>query len=300
MGHELDRAIATLAARQHGVVARTQLLALGVGRGAVELRLRRGRLHRWQPGVYSVGHSLLSPEGHAMAAVLAAGPGAVLSHRAAAELWRIRASARRRIEVTVGTRRQAGPRVQVHRGSLPADEVTTRNRIPVTTVPRTLVDLAGVLTPRQLERAVREAEFLRLWDALSIETVLDRHRGCRGAPALRAILAAGRAGDGMTRSELEELFLVVIDQAGLPRPSLNAHVAVADGSIECDCVWRAQRLVVELDSHRAHGRRSAFEGDRARDRALSLAGWRVVRVTSRQLERDRPEIVADLRTMLAR
>lgn len=231
-----------------------------------------------------------------MAAVLAAGPGSALSHRSAAGLWNIGSSARRRHEVTVGVRRRAGPDVEVHRATLRDDELTRLHGIPVTTASRTLLDLAAVLAPQRLERALREAELQRLGDAASLERLLQRHPRRRGTATLRRILVSGRIGENVTRSELEERFLTFVDQAALPRPTINAHVAIAGRLIECDCVWRAQRLVIELDGHAAHGRRSAFEADRAR--AFNAAGWRVIRVTWWQLNREATALTADLRCLL--
>ena len=234
-----------------------------------------------------------------MAAALAMGPAAVLSHRSAAELWGIRPTARRRVDVTVRGRPPHRPGIRVHHSLLQPDEITTRDGIPVTTVPRTLLDLAAILNRRQLERALNEAEVLRLWDARSVADLLGRRPGARGAAAMRAVLAAREEGATVTRSELEERFLALMDAAGLPKPAVNDLLKVGDRWIEADCVWREQRLVVELDGHAAHATRTAFDRDRARDRALQAAGWRVVRVTWRQLSEDPAAVVADLRVLAA-
>jgi len=297
-GVDLERAIVRLAERQHGVIARGQLLALGLGASTVKHRVGHGRLHPMHRGVYALGHRRLSVHGRFMAAVLAAGPGAVLSHRSAAELWGIRASASQRVEVSAPTRRRAGRGVRAHLASLANDELTELEEIPVTTASRTLLDLAAVLDGQRLERALREAEFRRLGDATSLTVLLKRHPRRRGTALLRRILAAGRLGDGVTRGELEDCFVAFLDAAGLPRPGLNRHIEAAGRLIECDSVWRDGRLIVELDGHATHGRRSAFEDDRARDRALSAAGWRVVRVTWRQLEREAGPLESDLRRLL--
>ena len=233
-----------------------------------------------------------------MAAVLAGGPGAVLSHRSAAALWGILAVPRRRPEVTAAAGRHGGPNVDVHRCALERDERTLIDRIPVTTASRTLLDLAAVVGPDHLERALREAEARQLGDATSLRQLLVRYPRQRGTATLRRILASDRAGDGITRSELEERFLALVDEAALPRPKLNHHVDAAGRLLECDCVWGPQRLAVELDGHAAHGRRTVFESDRARDRALATAGWRVVRVTWRQLHREAPALTTDLRRLL--
>lgn len=294
-----DRLIGKLAERQHEVVARAQLLDLGVGSRAIENRLAEGRLHRVHRGVYAVGHRLLSAEGLWMAAVLVGGRDAVLSHRSAAALWGMRPSAHALAEVTVPCRRHARPRVKLHRASLPRDEVTVLRGIPVTTAPRTLLDLAAVLERRQVERAVHEAEVLRLVDLLSLEDLVARYPRRRGTAMIRAILAAGRIGSTITRSELEDRFLDFLDRAGLQRPEVNAGLQLRDDWIEADCVWHAQRLVVELDGHAVHGTRRAFERDRERDRTLQANGWQVVRITWRQLHDDPGALAADLRGLLA-
>jgi very-short-patch-repair endonuclease len=173
--------------------------------------------------------------------------------------------------------------------------MTRHEDIPVTTVPRTLFDLAAVLSQRQLERAVNEAEVLRLWDELSLDELLRRYPRHRGARAVRAVLGQRRAGATVTRSDLEEMFLALIDAAGLPRPETNVLVE----RFEVDAVWRDRRLVVELDGREAHGTTAAFERDRERDRVLQVAGWRPVRITYRQM-RDTPQAVeADVRLLLA-
>jgi hypothetical protein len=227
-----------------------------------------------------------------MASVLAAG--GVLSHRAAGWLWRLHRSAF--LEVTA-PRARSRPGIRIHCSHLPGDEVTTHRNIPVTTVPRTLFDLAAVLRPSQLERAMNEAEVQRHSDPLSLPDLLDRYPGRAGTPTIRAMLAAGAR---LTRSELEARFLAFLDAHGFPPPEANAWLSVRGHWIECDCVWRGQRLVVELDGRAVHDTADAFERDRARDRRLNAAGWRVVRVTWRQL-RDEPEVLAtDLRAVLSR
>jgi len=175
-----DAAIASLAAAQHGVVAREQLAALGLGRGVIDSRVSRGRLHPVHRGVYAVGHPRLSRHGHWLAAVLASGPGAVLSHRSAAALWGIRDTARADIEVIVARQRRRRRGIQPHHIVLPSDEVTIERGIPVTTPARTLLDLAEQLAPQRLERAVHEAEYRRLTTPLPLDALLTRHQGRRG------------------------------------------------------------------------------------------------------------------------
>lgn len=183
-----DRRIAELAGRQHGVVGRRQLQELGMGREAIEVRLRAGRLHRLHRGVYAVGHKALSLESRWMAAVLACGPGAVLSHRSAAALWGIRDPSSRAIEVTSRAKSRSRGSIQRHFAMLPDDEVTTQLEIPVTTVPRTLFDLAAVSSVDAVEHALLESEYLRLHDRLSLPDLLDRYPGRRGSPAIAECL----------------------------------------------------------------------------------------------------------------
>jgi very-short-patch-repair endonuclease len=282
-----EEAIARLAEQQYGVVARAQLMALGLGADAIDHRLQRKRLHPLYRAVYAVGQRQLRREAGWMAAVLAYGPGTVLSHRAGGAHWQLVRPAGP-CEVTIATPRRSRPGVRVHRAQLPADEVTVHEGIPITTVPRTLFDLATVLPERQLERAINEAEVLHLWDELSLDRLLHRYPRRKGNKAIRAALQQRRRGSSATKSDLEEMFLALIDAAGVPRPEINALVE----GFEVDAVWRDVRLVVELDGRDTHGTAAAFERDRERDRALQVAGWRPIRITYRQM-RDAPRAVID-------
>ena len=229
-----------------------------------------------------------------MAAVLAYGPGTVLSHRAGGAHWQI-VGDRGPCDVTVPRALRSRSGIRVHKARLPRDEITTHHGIPITTVPRTLFDLAAGVPQRELERAIDEAEVLRLWDELSLDHLLDRYPRHKGNRAVRAALQKRRAGTTITKSELEEMFIELIDAAGLPRPEINAIVE----GFEVDAVWRDARLVVELDGRATHGTAAAFERDRERDRILQVAGWRPVRITHRQM-RDTPRAVgADLIRLLA-
>jgi very-short-patch-repair endonuclease len=294
----LDRAIAELAERQYGVISRAQLLALGLERWAIWHRLQIGRLHPIHRGVYAVGHRVLAREGRWMSAVLAVGEDAVLSHNAAAAHLGIRYPADPGIEVTSPRRVRAPSGVSVHWRVLPPDEVTMLRAIPVTTVPRTLLDLATVLDKRQVERAIEEADRRRLDDPLSLIDLVERYPGRRGTGVIKGILDESRIGSTFTRSELEEHFLAFLKTHSLPSPELNLAIEMRGSSIEADCVWRRQRVIVELDGHASHATAAAYERDRARDRALHAAGWRVVRITWRQLHRDGNRVAADLRSLL--
>jgi very-short-patch-repair endonuclease len=198
-----------------------------------------------------------------------------------------------RLEVTTRVTRQR-PGIVVHRANLPLDERTTHRGIPTTTVPRTLLDLSAVVQRHELRGALREAERRRLTDPLSLHDLVARYERRPGLRAVRALLAEAGIGARIIRSELEERFQDFLIRAGLPLPQTNV---VIEG-YEVDCVWPGQRLIVELDGHASHSPTHAFELDRARDRRLEAAGWRVIRITWRQLHEE-PELVeADLRRLL--
>jgi very-short-patch-repair endonuclease len=275
-----DRAIAELARRQHGVVGRAQLKALGLGEDAIDWRVRRRRLHRVHRGVYVVGYPHLTRNGGFMAAVIACGERAALSHFSAAVLWGMLAS-EGKIHVTAPADRER-PGLIVHRARLEEGETTKRAGIPVTVPARTLIDLADVAPRRTLERAIDEAEYLRL----DCTGLAPRH-GRRGAGILSSVLAVHAPGSTRTRSKMEEMFLALCDDHGLPRPEVNVHIE----GYECDFVWREQRLIVETDGGAAHGTRRAKRRDPVRDADLMIAGWRVWRLSYEQLFRE-PETVA--------
>ncbi len=262
-----EREIARLAGAQHGVVGRRQLAALGFSARAIDRRLEHGRLHPLHRGVYTVGHRRVSARGRWIAGVLAGGPGAVLSHQAAAALWDLLRFGGAP-HVTVAGR--VGPRegLRVHCGRFQADEATVIDGIPTTTVARTLLDLAAVLPRDRLETAVAEAERRRLADQPSLPDLMVRYPGRRGAAALRKILANRRLGLDLPRSELEQRFVAFLDRRGLPAAGAQcADLTVGGRTLEVDCLWRRMRLVVELDSRAWHSDPVAFEEDRARDRA---------------------------------
>lgn len=294
----VDRALARLAERQHGVVARRQLLALGFGPRAIAHRVRAGRLHVLHRGVYAVGHARLTVKGRYMAAVLAAGPGAVLSHRSAAALHGVRPDGRARIEVTAPLAR-CRPGLETYESEVPDDEQGTIDAIPVTGLHRTLLDLAAVVAERQVERAIEEALARELADRVPLSEVLDRHPRRKGVGVVRAILARQRLGTTFTRSPLEEDFLPYVSRHGLPVPECNAVVLDRQGRhLECDAVWRAARVAVELDSREWHANDRAFGADRHKSRRLSAAGWQPIRVAPEHLLT--PQLADDLRSLLGR
>jgi very-short-patch-repair endonuclease len=288
-----------LARGQHGVVTRRQLLGLGMGSRAVAGRVGRGLLKPLYPGIYALGHSLSTPDRRRMAAILACGPGTVVSHRSAGRLWGVFPYEPERIEVSrPAAGRSKNDAILLRRARLQPDEVEEVDGIPVTAVFRTIFDLAAITSKREVERAFHEAEVRRLRSRVSLPQLLSRHPGRRGATTVRAILAS-RAPVGITQNEFEELFVAFLDEHGLPRPRLNATLSIRGRFLEPDCMWEEQRLLVELDGRAVHGTERAFEGDRQRDRVLLAEGWRSTRVTWRQLRDEPAAIAADLRELLA-
>jgi very-short-patch-repair endonuclease len=242
--------------------------------------------------VYAEGHPRLTLQGRFLAAVVACGDRAVLSHRSAAALWGVLPEGGPRIDVTVPStsgRSRRGAMI-VHRSPLGAHEVTRKDGIPVTTPARTVLDLAAVVSRRELERAIDEAAYLRL-DLSGLEP----RRGRRGGAAIARVLDEHRAGATRTRSELEERVLALCRRAGLPAPEVNASVE----GFTVDFAWRAQQLIVETDGWQAHGTRAAFERDRRRDARLTAAGWRVLRLTWRRLRDEPGEVGRELGLLLA-
>jgi hypothetical protein len=249
--------------------------------------------------VYAVGHSRLTPRARMWAAVLACGgvDAAVLSHRTAAAAWDLRPLPSGKLDVTTMRRSVSTAKLRLHKGQTldPLDDVVRQpDGLPVTSVARTLVDLAGVLTAQQLERTCHRAEILRRLDAAHVERLLASRRS-RGARNLRAALATLACGaPEITRSELEERFLALVVDAGLPRPEVNAMVA----GHEVDFLWRRQRLVAEVDGAATHLTPTAFEEDRRRDAGLQVAGFKVVRFTWRQIAQDPRDVVETVRALL--
>jgi very-short-patch-repair endonuclease len=271
-----DAIVGTIARRQHGVITFRQLLDAGLGPSSVALRVRAGRLHRLHRGVYAVGHRALTHRGRWLAAVLACGEGAVLSHTDAAALWLLLPPARHPgpVHVTVpgtgGRCRRSG--IALHRSStLTRTELTRRFAIPVTRPARTIADLARVLPKEQVEAAADRARLFGL------------HLGDRGREA-------------PTRSPLERRLLALCRRHRLPTPEVNVWI----GPDRVDFLWRRERLVVETDGWGTHRTRAAFEADRARDARLKLAGYEVVRFTDRQLREEPERVAATLRALLRR
>jgi hypothetical protein len=288
-------AVAALAERQWGVVSRQQLLDLGVGDGAVNHRLRIGGLHTVHRGVYAVGHSALSARGRWSAAVLAGGHGARLSHRSCLALMALRQSSRARVEITVpSSGGRARPGLLVHRTRrLGPDEVAVVDGIPCTSWARTVVDASAVLGRNAMRAVLRESEVLGLFDLHALTAALAGARGRRGVATLAALVQTAATESAMTRSVLEDSFLELCAVHGLPRPEVNVRVH----GHEVDFLFRTARLVVETDGHAFHRSRDAFELDRRRDARLMLAGYRVLRLTWSQVEREGADVARTLRRL---
>lgn len=286
-----------LAARQHGVASRAQLTELGLSADAINRRIRAGRLHPVHRGVFAVGHPRITTWGRWMAALLACGPEAVLSHQTAASLWGLLAASRSTIDVTVpGRRRRRRPGIRLHQPrALDAADRTFREGFRVTTVARTLLDLAAVVDPPTLRRAFEEADRLGYLDLVELRGVRSRAGGRPGLRALDSLLDAALEPPDV-RSDLERRFVELCRRYRLPPPALNVLVA---GHV-VDAVWPDARLVVELDGYAFHRSRGAFERDRRRDADLQLAGYDVWRPTFRRLKDEPATVASEIRTMLDR
>jgi len=293
------RRFAALAARQHGVVTRSQIVAVGLSNTMVRDRIANGHLIRLHRGVYAVGHDQLRREGRWLAAVLAVGQGAALSHRDAAALHDLRPANHELTDVTTPRRgRTSQPGIAVHHALLDSLDVTIVSGIPVTSVARTLVDLAGAVPADHLHKALSEAEHQRTFDRTAIEAALARTAGRHGSghAALKAALAdLADHRPTLTRSELEDRFLALLAAHGLPCPRSNARV----GAFEVDALWRERRLAVELDGWTHHRTKRAFQRDRDKANALMAASWTVLRYTYADVLQRPAEVAAQLRPLLA-
>ena len=293
---ERGRKLKRLATRQHGVVARWQLVSLGFGRKAIEVAIRDERLSRIHEEVFAVGHTRLSQRGFWWAAVLAYGPGAVLSHQSGAVLWELRRRRSGPIHVTAsrgrqGLRRRMG--IWIHRCKLRPEEATVHAGIPVTSVARTLFDLAEVTPYDDAKKAAEAADRRNLLLLRELEEVCEWGRGRRALrPVRRLLIELGAPAEG--RSPLEIRFAAFVSEHRLPTPLQNVEVL----GHEVDALWPTAKLIVELDSWEHHGHRAAFERDRARDPKLLIAGYRTIRVTHRRLDREPDQLAAEIRQLL--
>jgi AraC-like DNA-binding protein len=261
------------------VVSRAQLRALGLSTSVIDAWVQRKRLHRVYQGVYALGHAALRVEGHRLAAVLACGPGAVLSYRTAGAHRGLLRTEQTRIDVTAPRGRHGAPGIRLHRSRcLDAQDITSHQGIPITTVSRTLLDLAATVRRSELERALAQAERLQLYDHRAIQDVIARCNGHRGTAIL--VQATSSEQPKWTRNEWEAAFLQLLRDAGLPEPLVNdAFHAPEHGQCEPDYHWPSQQVIVETDGWETHRTRQAFRDDRAKDAALTASGYRVLRFT---------------------
>jgi very-short-patch-repair endonuclease len=283
-----DRRIAAIAAAQRGRVSRRQLLSAGVSASTIQRMVGRAMLHPLHGGVYAVGHLAPVELGAETAALLACSDGAVLSHRTAAALWKLRPPIEGGVHVTVADSqsRRAGIRTYRTRRLDPRD-IRTYELLPVTSPARTVLDLASIERAREVERALDEGIVRKILRVVEVEDVLSRASGLRGVPLLAGILER-RRGPTVTRSEAEERFLSLIRDALLPPPEINVSIH----GYEVDFLWRKQRLVVEVDGYAYHGNRGAFERDRRKDAQLHAAGLSTMRVTWLQMQDEPYALIA--------
>lgn len=295
--HSRDRQTWALVRRQHGVVARRQLLELGLGPRRIERRIASGRLHPVWRGVYAVGRPLLDRHGRWMAAVLACGPDAVLSHSSAAALWGFGAERSGVIEISVPAGRGRGRLrgIRVHRRTERIlDDATVLRGVPLTSPTCTLIDQATRLRPMQLERAVNEADKLDRVRADVLHASLDSHRGRPGVASLRKLLdpLAFRLSD----SELEQLMRPVARSVGLPAPATKTWV----NGYEVDFFWPELGIVVEADGLKYHRTPSQQRRGLERDQAHLTAGMWSLRFSHWQIKYDQAHVRGVLRAAIAR
>jgi very-short-patch-repair endonuclease len=296
-----DAAIAALGASQHGVVSRRQLLEAGLSSKAVDHRVRRARLHRVHPGVYAVGHPRVSTRGRWLAAVFAAGPTGVLSHRSAAALWGLTPRVPADADVTLMRTPGTWSGVRGHRvRTLSLWDRAEIDGIPVTSFARTLIDVAPDTSERELDRMLARGDELRVYDGMALARVLGGRR--RGVGALRAAVHAfeGTSAEPESRakSELERRFLSLLADRGFVAPSVNATIDTPWGSYEVDALWPRQRLVIELDGWSTHRDRETFRRDHRRTADVSAAGYRLVRFDWSQIVEHPDEAVARLQRLV--
>jgi very-short-patch-repair endonuclease len=278
--HAVERAIARIAGGQDNVITREQLVAAGLGRGATARRLRAAWMQRMHRGVYLIGPAPPTPMARARAAAFACAPNAVVSHRSAAELLGLLPAIGGDVHVTVvGRNPHRQTRIRIHRvARVPRLDVTKMRGIPITSVARTICDLAATEPPREVEAAFQEALYRKIVTERPLAAIIAREPGRRGAGVIRGLIEDPR----MTRSEMERVLLGLIDAAQLPRPVTNVRV---HGYL-IDAYWPAERLAVEFDGRKAHGHLLAFDANRKRDQVLLAHGVRVMRVTGRHLRHE--------------
>jgi very-short-patch-repair endonuclease len=294
-----EREIGQIAARQRALITRSQLTSLGLSRAAIDHAIVRGRLHRRHHAVYSlVPFRALPPLATELAAILACGEGALLSHHSAAAVWGIRPSFDGLIHVTAIGRDAGRDRggIRAHRvSSLDPRDIRRFQEIPITSPARALLDITPDLSDREVERALDEALIRRLVSHAAVKAVLAAYPNRRGVARLRALADPGRP-TSETRSGGEEALLALLRRGDIPAPEVNALV----GGYVADFVWREQQVIVELDGYDYHRGRAAFERDHERDAVHDRMGFLVIRVTGRQLSREPEAILVRVATALAR
>lgn len=288
-----ERELLRIAALQKGLADRDQLRAAGLGRGAIQHRVKTGRLHPVHPGVYLVGRPSLEPWGAEMAAVLFHRGHAVLSHRSAAAIWGLLEPTPGDVTLTVvGVDRRSRPGLRVHRTRrLDRRDLRRREGLPITSPPRTIVDLAS---DPDLESAIAVAQMRGLASADEVRAAVDRASGRKGVARLASLLDAGSIG-GYTASKAERRMRALLACADLPQPLANQPLL---GYI-ADFLWPEVKLIVEVDGFSFHSSRSAFEHDRKRDQRLIAAGYTVIRITWRQLEQEPYAVIARIAQAIA-
>lgn len=275
--------MADLAERQYGVVSVRQLeTILGYSPSAVKREVAAGRLLRLHRGVYAVGHRLVPAHGRCLAAVLACGPNALLSHRSAAWLWGTTRYGPAPLHVTSPIPRKPRLPIELHHSRiLTADDRAFEEGIPVTALPRTLLDCAAELRLSDVRRMLERSEERALFDLGPIENLLQRSGRHRGRRRLREAIALYQPVP-FTRSGFERLFFEAVLAAGLPRPATN----FVEAGFELDVYWPERRFAVELDTYATHGTNAAFEQDHLRDEELKLSGIELIRVTDVRFHRE--------------
>jgi predicted transcriptional regulator of viral defense system len=288
--------LARLAGKQHGVVSHQQLLELGYSEAAIGRGVASQRLHRIHRGAYAVGNPKPSRHGRCLAAVLACGRDAMLSHDSAAWLWGLRSFCPSRTEVTLPARGHRRAGIHIHHSTiLESIDQATWEGIPTTSVARTLLDCAARGRRQRTDSLLERAERLDLLDISEIEEILARSGRHAGRSRLMSSIGLHR-NTAFTRAGTERRFLEAVLSAGLPRPAINTFVA----GHEIDAYWAKERFAVELDGYETHGTRAAFERDPVRLEDLKLAGIDAIRVTARRLEREPAQVAARLKVLLAR
>ncbi len=295
--HPTDLEIERFARPRHGVLTVAELERLGLSGRAIRDRAAKGRLHRIHNGVYAAERP--TEKGRWVAALLACGPEAVLSHASAAALWDLTPDTATVHVNRFGAARATRPGVVVHGARLDPSELASREGIPCTTVARTLLDMAAIRPHRRVELAVDRAEELRVFDLGELRALLELRRGQRGTAVLSKVLDASDGPD-QARSPAERRMLALIRRSRLPMPKVNTWLPLPNGDgYSPDLLWEDHRLIVEVDGRTHHARRLAFEHDRRRDRRLALAGYETRRYAAREIQREPDRVLAELRTFLS-